>query len=52
MNEVIAILCVLGTAAVACIIGIIIVHFREKEIERKTGKKPIYYSAVGDWLRR
>lgn len=50
MSETIIILCVLGTVAVACIIGLIVIHFREKKIEKETGKKPIYYSAVGNWL--
>ena len=50
MNETIITLCVLGTAEVVCIIGLIVIHFREKKIEKETGKKPTYYSAVGNWL--
>lgn len=50
MSETIITLCVLGIAAVACIIGLIVIHFREKKIEKETGKKPTYYSAVGNWL--
>ena len=37
---------VLGTAAVACIIGLIVITVREKKMK----EKPTYYSAVGDWL--
>ena len=51
MSETMAILCVLGIAAVICIIGLIVIHFQEKEIEKKTGRKPTYTSSVGDWLR-
>lgn len=40
MSETMAILCVLGIAAVACIIGLIVIHFREKKME----KKPIYFT--------
>lgn len=50
MNEAMAVLCVLGIAAVICIIGLIVIHFQEKEIEKKTGRKPTYTSPVGDWL--
>jgi len=50
MNEDVIILCVLGLAEVVCIIGLIVIHFREKKIEKETGKKPTYYSAVGNWL--
>lgn len=46
MSETIVTLCVLGTAAVACIIGLIVTTFREKKMK----KKPTYYSAVGNWL--
>ena len=46
MSEIIITLSVLGTAAVACIIGLIVIHYREKKMK----KKPVYYSAVGDWL--
>jgi len=46
MSETIITLCVLGAVAVACIIGLIVITFRE----RKMKKKPTYYSAVGDWL--
>ncbi len=46
MSEIIITLCILGAAAVACIIGLIVITFREK----KTKKKLTYYSAVGDWL--
>lgn len=47
MSETIITLCVLGTAAVACIIGLIVIHYREKKMK----EKPTYYSAVGNWLR-
>lgn len=50
MSETMIILCVLGAAEVACIIGLIVTHVREKRIERETGKKITYYSAIGDWL--
>lgn len=50
MSETMVILCVLGAAEVACIIGLIIVHCREKRIEKETGRKITYYSAIGDWL--
>ena len=50
MSETIIILCALGTAAIVCIIGLVVINSREKKIEKKTGKKPTYYSAVGDWL--
>ena len=43
-------ICILGAAAVACVIGLIVVHFQEKEIEKRTGEKPTHYSAVGNWL--
>ena len=46
MSENIFILSVLGAAAVACIIGLIVINFREKKMK----KKPTYYSAVGNWL--
>lgn len=46
MSETIIILSVLGTAAIVCIIGLIVITFREKKMK----KKPAYYSAVGDWL--
>lgn len=46
MSETIITLCVLGTAAVACIIGLIVIHYREKRMK----EKPTYYSAVGNWL--
>ena len=46
MNETIIILCALGTVAIVCIIGLIVIAFREKKMK----KKPTYYSAVGDWL--
>lgn len=48
MSEIIIILSVLGAAAVACIIGLVVITFREKKMK----KKPTYYSAVGDWLNR
>lgn len=51
MSETMVILCVLGIAAFICIIGLIRIHFQEKEIEKKTGRKPTYTSPVGDWLR-
>jgi len=40
------ILCMIGIAAVACIIGLIVITFKEKKMK----KKPAYYSAVGEWL--
>ena len=46
MNETIFTICVLGAAEVACIIGLIVINFREKKMK----KKPTYYSAVGNWL--
>lgn len=42
--------CALGTVLAVCIIALIVIHFREKKMKKKTGKKPTYYSAVGDWL--
>lgn len=50
MSETMIILCALGIAEVVCIIGLVVTHFRERKIERETGKKITYYSAVGDWL--
>ena len=50
MSETIITVCVLGAVEVACIIALIVIHFREKKIERETCKKPTYYSAVGNWL--
>lgn len=50
MVETIITLSVLGAAAVACIIGLVVITFREKKIEKETGNKPTYYSAVGNWL--
>ena len=46
MNETIIILCALGAVAVTCIIGLIVITFREKKMK----EKPTYYSAIGDWL--
>lgn len=46
MSETIITICVLGAAALACIIGFIVITFREKKMK----EKPTYYSAVGDWL--
>lgn len=46
MNETIIILCVLGTAAIACIVGLIVISVREKKMK----KKPTYYSPIGNWL--
>ena len=46
MSETIFILGVFGAAAVACIIGLIVINVREKKMK----KKPTYYSAVGNWL--
>ena len=46
MNETIIILCALGTAAIACIVGLIVISVREKKMK----KKPTYYSAIGNWL--
>ena len=46
MSETIISLCVLVAAAVACIIGLIVIAFREK----KMTEKPTHYSAVGNWL--
>ena len=39
-------LCMLGVAAVACIIGITVITVKEKKIK----EKPAYYSTVGNWL--
>ena len=50
MSETIIILCVLGAAEIVCIIGLIVTNSREKKIEKETGKKPTYYSAIGNWL--
>lgn len=46
MSETVVILCVFGVAEVCCIVGLIVIHFREKKMKRK----PTYYSAVGNWL--
>ncbi|MBR2556448.1 MAG: hypothetical protein IKE94_16495 [Aeriscardovia sp.] len=46
MSETIIILCILGAAAVACIIGLIVITVKEKKMKQK----PTYYSAVGNWL--
>ena len=46
MSETITALSVLGAAAVACIIGLIVIYFKEKKMK----EKPTYYSAVGNWL--
>lgn len=46
MNETIITLIVLGAAAVTCVIGLIVISFREKKMK----KKPTYYSSVGNWL--
>jgi len=46
MSETIITVSVLGAAAVACIIGLIVINFKEKKMK----KKPTYYSAVGNWL--
>ena len=46
MSETIITICVLGTAAVTCVIGLIVIAFREKKMK----KKPTHYSAVGNWL--
>ena len=46
MSETIITLIILGAAAVACIIGIIVITFREKKMKTK----PTYYSTVGNWL--
>jgi hypothetical protein len=40
------ILCVIGIGAVACIIGLIVITFKEKKMKTKS----TYYSAVGEWL--
>lgn len=50
MSETIIAISVFGVVEVACIIGLIVTHFREKKIEKETGKKPTHYSAVGNWL--
>ena len=50
MTETVILLCVFGIAEVACIIGLIVIHFREKKIEKETGKKITYCSPIGDWL--
>ena len=39
-------ICAFGIAEICCIIGLIVIHFREKKIK----KKPTYYSAIGNWL--
>ena len=46
MSETIITIIILGAAAVACIIGLIVINVREKKMK----EKPIYYSAVGNWL--
>ena len=46
MSETVILLCVFGIAEVCCIVGLIIIHFREKKMK----KKPTYYSAIGNWL--
>ena len=46
MSETIITLIVFGAAAVACIIGLIVIAVREKKIK----EKPTHYSAVGNWL--
>ena len=46
MSETVIILSVLEAAEVVCIIGLIVITFKEKKIK----KKPTYYSTVGDWL--
>lgn len=46
MSETIIIFSIFGAAAVACIIGLIVISFREKKMKKKT----TYYSAVGNWL--
>ena len=46
MNETIIILFALGAAEIVCIIGLIVITFREKKMK----KKPTYYSAIGNWL--
>ena len=48
MSETIITLIVFGTAAVACIIGLIVIAIKEKKMK----EKPMYYSAVGNWLHR
>ena len=46
MSETIITLSILGVAAVACIIGLIVITVREKKMK----EKPTYYSDVGNWL--
>lgn len=46
MSETIITICILGAAAVACIIGLIVITVKEKKMK----EKPTYYSAVGNWL--
>lgn len=46
MSETIITLIILSSAAVACIIGLIIITVKEKKMK----EKPTYYSAVGNWL--
>lgn len=47
MSETIITLSVLGTVAVACIIGLIVITFREKEMK----KKPTYEVLIYDtWI--
>ena len=50
MTETVILLCVFGIAEVVCIIGLIVIYFREKKVERETGKKITYRSPIGDWL--
>lgn len=50
MSETMISVCALGTVEIVCIIALIVIHFREKKMKKKTGEKPTYYSAVGDWL--
>lgn len=46
MNETVILLCIFGIAEVCCIVGLIVIYFREKKME----KKPTYFSAIGNWL--
>ena len=46
MSETVITLIILGAAAVACVIGLIVIIVGEKKMK----EKPTYYSTVGNWL--
>ena len=50
MTETVILLCIFGIAEVCCIVGLIRIYFREKKVEKETGKKVTYCSPIGDWL--